>query len=126
VSLSLLLAIGVGGFFGSISRFLVAYEMSQRFGASFPYGTLTVNAVGSFILGFSSRYLLEHWLVNDLVRLGLTVGFLGAFTTFSTFSYESILLLQEGELTKAGLNIFANGFCCLTLSFFGLQLTKII
>ncbi|MBU3915120.1 fluoride efflux transporter CrcB [bacterium] len=121
-----ILAIGIGGFFGAISRYLIASRMSMWLGDSFPFGTLTVNAIGSFLLGFLSRYLLEHLIVNELIRIGLLVGFLGAFTTFSTFSYESVTLLQDGDMLKALLNILSNGIICVVLCFIGLQLAKSI
>ncbi|MCP4754457.1 MAG: fluoride efflux transporter CrcB [Proteobacteria bacterium] len=119
-----LLVIGIGGFLGAVSRYVISNSMSVWFGPSFPLGTLTVNAVGSFLLGFLSRYFLEHLVVSELVRISLLIGFLGAFTTFSTFSYESIVLLQEGDFFKAGANILSNGIVCLLLCFIGLQLAK--
>ncbi len=119
-----ILAIGIGGFFGAISRFVISKQMAFLLGDDFPYGTLLVNAVGSFLLGFLSRYLLEHFIVTELVRVSLLIGFLGAFTTFSTFSYESIILLQEGDFSKAGINILSNVVLCLTLCFVGFQFSK--
>ena len=126
MSITTLLAVGIAGFFGAITRYLTAYQISLWLGDSFPYATLFINASGSLILGFSARYLSEHLLVSDMIRIGWTVGFLGAFTTFSTFSYESVLLMQEGEFLKAGMNIVMNGALCLSLCFVGLQLTKIL
>ena len=126
MSLYTVLAIGTGGFFGAISRFLLASQLSLWLGPSFPFGTLTVNALGSFSLGFLSHYFLENLVVSELLRIGLLVGFLGAFTTFSTFSYESILLLQEGEFLKASVNILGNGIICILLCLFGLQLARLI
>jgi fluoride exporter len=119
-----LLVIGTGGFFGAVSRYLVANGLAIRFGSDFPYGTLVVNTVGSLLLGFLSRFLLEHLIVDELVRIMLLIGFLGSFTTFSTFSYESIMLIQDGEYWKAMLNVFANGGLCLFFCFLGLQLAK--
>ncbi len=121
-----LLAIGIGGFLGAISRYLVASQLSILVGNSFPFGTLAVNAIGSFVLGFLSRFLLEHFIVDELVRIGTLVGFLGAFTTYSTFSYESVILLQEGDFLKAVLNICANTFICIFLCLSGLQIAKAI
>jgi CrcB protein len=121
-----ILVIGIGGFFGAISRFIISKQMALLLGDSFPYGTLLVNAVGSFLLGFLSRYLLEHFVVSELVRVSLLIGFLGAFTTFSTFSYESIILLQEGDFVKAGVNIISNVVLCLILCFVGFQFAKSI
>ena len=119
-----ILVIGIGGLFGAISRFIISKQMALLLGDDFPYGTLLVNAVGSFLLGFLSRYLLEHFVVSELVRVSLLIGFLGAFTTFSTFSYESIMLLQEGDFIKAGVNILSNILLCLILCFVGFQFAK--
>ncbi len=119
-----ILVIGLGGFFGAISRFIISKQMALLLGDGFPYGTLLVNVVGSFLLGFLSRYLLEHFIVSELVRVSLLIGFLGAFTTFSTFSYESIMLLQDGDFIKAGVNILGNVVLCLILCFVGFQFAK--
>ncbi|MBU2648867.1 fluoride efflux transporter CrcB [bacterium] len=119
-----ILVIGIGGFFGAISRFVISRQMASLLGDAFPYGTLMVNAAGSFLLGFLTRYLLAHFVVSELVRVSLLIGFLGAFTTFSTFSYESIVLLQEGDFVKAGINILSNVVLCLILCFAGFQLSK--
>ena len=124
MSLYNILVIGIGGFFGAISRFVISKQMALLLGDAFPYGTLLVNALGSFMLGFLSRYLLAHFIVSELVRVSLLVGFLGAFTTFSTFSYESIILMQEGDFLKAGINILSNVVLCLTLCFVGFQFSK--
>ncbi len=119
-------AVGTGGFMGAVSRYLVANRISLLIGADFPFGTLVVNALGSFLLGFLSRFLLEHFIVDELVRIGVLVGFLGAFTTYSTFSYESIMLLQEGDFLKAATNIFANTGICIFLCLSGVQIAKAI
>ncbi|MBF0280644.1 MAG: fluoride efflux transporter CrcB [SAR324 cluster bacterium] len=116
-------AIGTGGFFGAIFRYLCAKQIGLWLGSSFPYGTLTVNAIGSLVLGFLSGFFIEH-AVNNEFRMGLTVGCLGAFTTFSTFSYESILLLQQGDFLKLGINVLSNVLICLILCLIGLQFAK--
>jgi len=119
-----ILVIGIGGFFGAISRFIISKQLTVLLGDDFPYGTLLVNALGSFLLGFLAKYLLAHLIVSELVRVALLIGFLGAFTTFSTFSYESIMLLQEGDFFKAGVNILSNVLLCLALCFVGFQFAK--
>ncbi len=119
-----LLSIGAGGFVGSISRYLLSTQVHLRLGTDFPYGTLIVNALGSLVLGALAGYLREHLAVSEELRLGLTVGFLGAFTTFSTFSYETILLMQSGDYWKMGMNILSNVTTCLILCILGLLLVK--
>ena len=83
-----LLAIALGGAFGSVSRFLVARELGRRLGDFLPYGTLAVNVLGSLALGWLGTVFLERPEINSVLRLGIVVGFLGAFTTFSAFSLE--------------------------------------
>ena len=124
MSFNMIIAIGLGGFFGAICRYLTASRISIWLGPEFPYGTLAVNAIGSFILGFLSRFFIEHVIIDELIKIGLLVGFLGAFTTYSTFSYETVVLLQEGDFFKALLNILVNTVLCITLCFLGLQIAK--
>lgn len=126
MSLFVLTSIGIGGFCGAIMRYVIANQMSLILGSEFPYGTLTVNAVGSLLIGFLSRFFMEHLVIPEVVRYSLLIGFLGAFTTFSTFSYETITLLQEGDVTKAFINILSNTVICLILCLFGLQLAKLL
>ena len=102
----LLLFIGTGGFFGAISRYLIATYIQKFFGGFFPIGTLSVNVLGSFIIGFAAMYF-SHTIQPEYKALVIT-GFLGALTTFSTFSLENVTLLQDGELSKVLLNIFLN------------------
>lgn len=102
----LLLFIGTGGFFGAISRYLIATYTQKLFGGFFPVGTLTVNVLGSFIIGFAAMYFSQT--VQPEYKALVITGFLGALTTFSTFSLENVTLLQDGEFTKVALNIFLN------------------
>ena len=113
-------AIAVGGGAGAVARFMVARQMGHWLGTCLPYGTLTVNALGSWMLGFLSVYLIDRPEISPLIRLGLAVGFLGAFTTFSTFSYESMVLIQEGAFGRALISIGANLFLCLGLCYLGM------
>lgn len=119
-----ILAIGTGGFLGALFRYLLFQQLQSLFSPGFPYGTLVVNAFGSFLLGFLSRYWLHHPFLNEELRLGITVGILGAFTTFSTFSNETILLMQEGDFLKGGINVLSNVVICLILCFIGSELAK--
>lgn len=121
----MLFSIGAGGFLGAILRFLMTQQVQLLFSKDFPYGTLLVNALGSFLLGFLSHYLFTLPL-HEALRMGLTVGILGAFTTFSTFSMETILFLQKGDFLTAGMNVLSNVGICLILCFMGLQLAKVL
>ena len=88
--------IGLGGILGANARYLIAGWATQRFGLAFPYGTFFINVSGSFILGVFMAFLLKHPSYH-YTRLFFAVGFLGAYTTFSTFSFESLQLIQNGR-----------------------------
>jgi CrcB protein len=115
-----LLVIALGGAFGSVSRFLVAREMGRRLGDFLPFGTL-----GSLALGWLATVLLDRPEINSVLRLGIVVGFLGAFTTFSTFSLESVQLLLSGAVWRALLNVTANTVVCLGMCYLGIQLARL-
>lgn len=119
-----LLAIALGGACGSVSRFLVAREMGRRLGDFLPYGTLAVNVLGSLALGWLATVFLDRPEINSALRLGIAVGFLGAFTTFSTFSLESVQLLLNGAVWRAMLNIAINTVVCLGMCYLGMQLAR--
>ena len=120
-----LLAIALGGALGSVSRFLIAREMGHRLGNFLPFGTLIVNVLGSLALGWLATILLARPEINTALRLGIAVGFLGAFTTFSTFSLESVQLLLSGAFWRAMLNVSANTIVCLGMCFLGIQLARL-
>ncbi|RMH49764.1 MAG: fluoride efflux transporter CrcB [Zetaproteobacteria bacterium] len=120
-----LLAVALGGALGAMARFLAASGVQRLAGASpFPWGTLLVNATGSFLLGFLFVWLVERSSSGELVRMAVTVGFLGAFTTFSTFSVESIRLVQSGSFALAAANVIAQVLLCLPLAWLGIQLAR--
>ncbi len=102
------LAIMAGGSMGSLARYVLSSVVSEKLGGDFPYGTLAVNFLGSFVMGFLAFVLVERIGLDPLLRLGIFVGFLGAFTTFSTFSMETMNLFEEGLHLRALLNMFAN------------------
>ena len=99
------LLIGVGGFAGAIMRYLVDGVVSDRTGAAFPWGTLVVNATGSFILGLLFALTTERAILPAEVRGPLMIGFVGAYTTFSTYMLESWTLLEGGSWAPALANI---------------------
>ncbi len=104
-----LILIGFGGFIGSVMRYLVSgYVQTISRSSTFPYGTLAVNVIGSFIIGFLFYFIEIRSSLNPQMRALLLFGFLGAFTTFSTFSLETYNLLRSGELMPALVNVSAN------------------
>src|SRR5262245_39481808 len=103
-----LLLVLAGGAVGSAARFLVAVWMADRFGASFPWGTLTVNIIGSFLIGLIATLADEFGSIGPQVRIVLVVGFLGGFTTFSSFSLETLRLVEQHEPARAAMNVFGS------------------
>ena len=100
-----ILVVGVGGFFGANARFLVASWAAERLGPTFPYGTLLINVTGSFVIGLFLTIVTERVVAPPGLRLFFATGFLGAYTTFSTFTYESLALIQAGAYRAAALNL---------------------
>jgi len=119
-----LAAVAIGGAAGAVMRWIVASSVQRLAGTAFPWGTLMVNALGSFLLGFLFVWLIERSSSGELVRMAVTVGFLGAFTTFSTYSLESIRLLQSGSFGLAAANIIGQVVLCLPLTWLGVQLAR--
>jgi len=121
-----LIAVALGGAAGAVLRWLMASGVQKLAGGAFPWGTFAVNALGSLVLGFLFVWLIERSTLSELARLAITVGFLGAFTTFSTYSFESIRLLQEGALALALGNIIGQVVVCLLLTWLGIQLARVL
>lgn len=119
-----LIAIALGGSLGAVARFLVANGVYAWLGRSFPLGTLFVNVSGSFLMGFLTALLMQRFMMVVEYRAAILVGFLGAYTTFSTFALESFYLFEEGELHKATLNIFLSVVLCLVAVWFGMLLGR--
>ncbi|MES9825439.1 MAG: fluoride efflux transporter CrcB [Candidatus Thiodiazotropha endolucinida] len=115
-----LIAIASGGAVGALFRFWVSSGIYSLLGRGFPYGTLVVNVLGSLVMGFLYVLLLERTTVSPEMRGALLIGFLGAFTTFSTFSIETLNLLEQAEMLKAGLNILVSVIACVLACWFGL------
>jgi CrcB protein len=121
-----ILIIGCGGFLGAISRYFVSELVYTFIGAGLPYGTLAINLVGSFLLGIVAQLGLSGDILPDSVNSFVGIGFLGAFTTFSTFSVQTLELLESGSLLKALLNISLNIFLCLIGAWGGFTLGRIL
>ena len=119
-----LLAIAVGGAFGAVGRFASSQWIYSLLGRSFPYGTLFVNFIGSFIMGFLAILLIERIAAGPELRAFLLIGFLGSFTTFSTFSLETVHLFSNGESLKAFINMLLSVFVCVTACWLGMILGR--
>ena len=115
-------AIAIGGAIGACLRFALSEAMLHLFGRAFPFGTLLVNILGSFVLGLLYGLFMTEQLSPNPWRIFVGIGVLGAFTTFSTFSMDTVLLLQQGAWLKAGANVVLNLVLCLTLAWLGLKL----
>ncbi|WP_025536575.1 fluoride efflux transporter CrcB [Vibrio parahaemolyticus] len=119
---SILGFIALGGAIGACSRYLVSEFCVLLFGRGFPYGTLTVNVVGSFIMGLLIAAFESEILATEPWRQVIGLGFLGALTTFSTFSMDNVLLMQQGAFFKMGLNILLNVVLSISAAWLGFQL----
>ena len=98
----------VGGLFGTAGRYVLAGAVYRWMGTGFPYGTLAVNTLGCFVIGFLSTFAEQKFLLTPEARLFWMVGLLGAFTTFSTLIYESWRLMQDGEMLLASVNLLGS------------------
>jgi CrcB protein len=114
----------LGGSLGAVMRFVVSNSVTEKLGTNFPYGTLTVNVLGSFVMGFLAMFLVERIGLDPLLRLGIFVGFLGAFTTFSTFSMETLNLFEQGESLRALVNMFVSVLLSVLAVWLGVILGK--
>jgi CrcB protein len=112
-------AIAAGGAVGALLRFWVSSGVYGLVGKTFPYGTLAVNVLGSLIMGVLYVLLVDKLWVGPVARAALLVGLLGAFTTFSTFSIETLNLVEEGDLVKALLNVLLSVVLCLFATWVG-------
>ena len=97
--------VALGSAVGGVARFALASLVQQRAGPNFPLGTLVVNISGSFVLGLVLRYALGTQAISPEVRALLTTGFCGGYTTFSTFTYDTMVLLEDGQTSRAGLYV---------------------
>jgi CrcB protein len=116
-------AIAVGAAVGGLARYYLGMAIQQRTGVSFPWGTLVINVTGSLLLGFIIRYALAVEVSVELRAL-LTTGFCGGYTTFSTFSYETAALLEDGQYERAGAYAFGSVLISLAATFCGFLLAR--
>lgn len=113
-------AIAAGGALGAVARFALSHQVYLWFGREFAWGTLAVNVLGSFAMGLLAVLLIDKWSLSNEWRAFIMVGFLGAFTTFSTFSYETMQYIQVGEFAKAVANMAVSLVLTLSAVWFGL------
>ncbi len=118
-----ILIVGLGGFGGAIGRYLITEWANRLLPGKFPYGTLIVNLAGSFVLGYLAALVLRSEMAPN-TRLLVMTGFLGAFTTFSTFSVENLQLFQNGLTGQAVLNILMSVVGGLLLAYAGYEMGK--
>lgn len=119
-----LLAIALSGAMGAVARYVIAGWVYQLLGRGFPWGTLLVNVSGSFLMGLLFFLFTERLLIPSELRSGILVGFLGAYTTFSTFSLETLNLVEEGALVTALGNVLASVLGCLVAVWLGMWLSR--
>lgn len=119
------IAVAFGGALGAMSRFFV-YNTLMRASSSYPWATFTVNVLGSFLIGIAFVLITERLEMGPYWRGVVTVGFLGAFTTFSTFSMDVIGLLEQGETGSAILYVLSSVVVCIIAAWLGLSLAKVL
>lgn len=105
---------------GGLTRYYLSGWIYSLSGRSFPYGTFVVNVIGAYLIGLIMELGLRSTLIPDTLRVGLTVGFLGGLTTFSTFSYETFALMEDGQFLVAFVNVLASVAVCLLFTWLGI------
>lgn len=113
------LVVFLGGGIGAALRYWLSGTIARTSGSAFPIGTVTVNIAGCFLIGLFMTAFEERFLVTPQLRLFLTIGILGGFTTFSTFSYETVMMLKDAEYMSASLNAALSLFSCLLATYAG-------
>ncbi|HEY6806503.1 MAG TPA: fluoride efflux transporter CrcB [Pyrinomonadaceae bacterium] len=120
-----LILIGLAGLIGTLARFGVSEIASKRIGESFPWGTLIVNIVGCFLAGFLFYVVQERALVSETTRLAIMVGFLGGFTTFSSFGLQTFTLLKSGQVGLGLLNVAVSNVVGIIVVWVGYSVSKV-
>lgn len=120
--IELIAIVGCGGFIGAALRYIISLNAAKIFGADFPYGTLIANIIGAIIIGFVMKISLDTSLITPNTKLFLTTGMMGGLTTFSTFSYETVTMINSGQYVLGAINLGLN----VVLSFVGVTLGMIV
>jgi CrcB protein len=118
--------IALCGALGCLARYFLSGWVYSLLGRSFPYGTFAVNILGAFLIGLIMELALRSTMISANLRTGLTVGFLGGLTTFSTFSYETFRLLEDGEFLVAAGNVLASVVVCLAFTWLGIVAARTV
>ena len=118
------LAISVAAIVGANLRYLLSRLAAREFGSVFPYGTLTINIIGSFIVGFFVIWTTERVLIDPRWRLLVVIGFCGSFTTFSSYAYETMAYFEQGQWGLMLVNIFSNNLLCLAGALAGMTTAR--
>ena len=121
-----LFSIGIAGLIGTLLRYWLSGVIARRYGETFPYGTLVVNSVGCFVIGFLFYFFYDRALASPTSRTALFVGLLGGFTTFSSYGLQTFTLLRDGEVFLAVINVVASNLIGLALVWLGYSLAKVI
>jgi fluoride exporter len=121
-----ILAVAIGGAMGSVARYLVAIGVGRAFGTKFPWGTLIINVTGSFLIGAFTGLFALKWDLPQAMRIFLTVGICGGYTTFSTFSLDAFYLMERGELIAAGSYIIASVVLSIAALVAAMQLIRLM
>jgi CrcB protein len=125
-SISDLLIISVGAIFGANCRWIISRFAARILSPIFPYGTLFINVAGSFVVGFFMIWSTERVLLDPRWRLLIVVGFCGAFTTFSSFAFETMAYFEQGQWMLFFTNFFSNNLLCLGAALGGMALAKVL
>ena len=120
------LAISVGAVVGANLRYWMSRYTLRELGPAFPYGTLTINVLGSFVLGFFLAWTSERVLVDPRWRLLIAVGFCGGYTTFSSYAYETVALFEQGQWALMGVNFLANNLLACVAVIAGMALARVL
>ena len=119
-----ILWIGLGGFIGANARYFLGRAIIERWGSAFPWGTVTVNVLGALLIGIVLEIIAQRLISDPAYRLFLVVGFLGGFTTFSTFAFESVTLFEDGKWARALAYVLASNVTAILACFAGLWIVR--
>ncbi|HEX3559979.1 MAG TPA: fluoride efflux transporter CrcB [Pyrinomonadaceae bacterium] len=120
------LAIGLAGLIGTLCRYWLSGVMARRYGETFPAGTLAVNVAGCLLIGFLFYLFQERYVASETTRTVVLVGFLGGFTTFSSYGLQTFTLLRDGEFAYAAVNVVASNLLGLLSVWGGYTLAKVL